>query len=145
MPVEVPPPATEVGDTDRLVREGSAIVKLVVCEELPNVAVRVTVSVAETGDVVIVMFALLELWGIDTVAGSWASVLLLCSETVTPPGAAMPDREIEPATDCPPITLGWAMERLETAGVAPTVKPASTREVCHCEYSAAGLVELADH
>jgi hypothetical protein len=87
-PVAPIPPTMVLGPTLNLVRTGASSVIVVELVPAPMLAVMVTTSVLATGLDVRVNVAVVAPLATVTVAGTWASVLLLARLTTTPVGPA---------------------------------------------------------
>ena len=103
--VEVPPPFTEVGESEIPDRVAGETIMLTDFVTVPRVAVRVAVVLAATGVVVIVKVAEDEPSGTVTVAGTTATAELDETETTIPPAGALPLRKTVPTVDAPPTTV----------------------------------------
>ena len=125
VPLDVPPPTTEVG---LLVIEDkvAALMLRVAVRLTPSVAVIVVEVLLATPNVVMVKVADVLPAGTVTEAGTVAAVvLLLCRETLTPPVGAAPVSVTVPVEALPPVTLvGLTVTDVRLTGAGATVKVA---------------------
>jgi hypothetical protein len=105
VPVELEPPVTVLGFRVREVRDATVTVREVLLVVLPNVPEIETETEDATPLVVIVKVALVDPPGINALAGTCATdVLLLCKVTTIPPGGATPFKVTVPVEGLPPTT-----------------------------------------
>ncbi len=106
VPVDVPPPPTEVGDRLKPVNVMAGVtVRVAVSEEVPRVAVIVAVVEADTAAVLIVKLAAMSPAAIVTLAGGTAQALLDEKVTTAPPAGALPVSNTVPVAVPPAVTL----------------------------------------
>ena len=105
VPVDEPPPNTDVGDRLTPSRPGALTVSVVVLVMLPWAADIVAVTEVETADVVTVKFAAVAPAAIVTLEGRTALALLEPRETTNPPVGAGFETATVPVADRPPTRL----------------------------------------
>jgi len=133
VPVEVDPPGTDVGLSERPETVGAVIVKLPVCDVELAVAVIVTGVLAATANVVIAAVPVVAPAAIVIVPGTVADAVLEVSVIVSPPGGAA--LEIVTVAELPaapttvelrmlmPVTVGPVTINAPVIVVVPTVAP----------------------
>jgi hypothetical protein len=134
VPVEVPPPVTDVGESVTPVSVGGLIVKLAVFEVPLSVPVIVAVTAVDTAVVVVAKVAVVAPAATVTVLGGTALVELEPRVTTRPPVGAGPEIVTVPVEETPPITVVGLMVTLERDGglivnVAFDVLPDSVAEM----------------
>ncbi len=105
VPVDEPPPNTDVGDRLTPSMPGALTVSVVVLVMLPWAADIVTVTEVETADVVTVKFAAVAPAAIVTLEGRTALALLEPRATTNPPVGAGFEIATVPVADRPPTRL----------------------------------------
>ena len=116
VPVEEPPPRTEVGLKETEVSVAAVTVWVAVRVVPPYIAEMLTDVLAATGIVVTMNVAVVALAGMVTLVGAFATaVLLLESVTVAPPAGAGPLSVTVPVEELPPRTEVGLNETEESA------------------------------
>jgi hypothetical protein len=124
VPVVDVPPWTVLGVMDTLTKVGGVIVSVAFWVALPIDPVIVEVVEAATTVVVTVNVAELDPAGIETLAGTVATVLLEESVTTSPPVPAGPERSTVPVEFVPPATdVGLRVILCSPAGFTVRVAP----------------------
>jgi hypothetical protein len=122
VPVELVPPVTEVGFSDRLETVGAVMVRVAVLETELAVPVIVAVVVVATAVVVIVKFPEVAPAAMVTELGTVALVELLLRLTAKPPVGAAEPMVAVPVLEVPPATLvGETVMPVSTGGVMVSV------------------------
>lgn len=117
VPVELAPPVTVLGLRVSDVRDATVTVRELLLVLVPSVPEIETVTDDATPLVVIVNVALVEPAGINTLAGTCATdVLVLCKLTTIPPAGAAPLKVTVPVDGFPPTTEVGDLEREERLG-----------------------------
>jgi hypothetical protein len=117
VPVELTPPATVVGLSERAETPGAVTAKVAVADLLPVVAVIVSVSLAATAEVLTVNVAVVAPAATDTEDGTWEAELLDWRETeIDPPVGAGPFKVTVPVDGLPPTTEVGLTVTLVTVG-----------------------------
>ena len=126
VPVDVPPPVTEVGLTVTELIAGAFTVNVAFCVEPLNVAEIVDEVLLATGVVVTVKVADFAPGATVTLAATVAAaVLLLLSATAAPPVGAAPFSVTVPVDEAPPVTVvGLTLTELTTSAVTVRVADA---------------------
>ncbi len=114
MPVDDEPPATEVGATVSPVSVSPLMVSFADCWLAPIAALTLIVSVVLIALVVTVKVAVVAPAGTETVAGTWASVVLTERATVTPDEPGAWEMFTVPVLELPPKTVVGFSETLLT-------------------------------
>jgi hypothetical protein len=121
VPVELAPPVTVLGLRVSDVRDATVTVRELLLVLVPSVPEIETVTDDATPLVLIVNVALVEPAGINTVAGTCATdVLVLCKLTTIPPAGAAPLKVTVPVDGFPPTTEVGDLEREERLGALTT-------------------------
>jgi len=147
VPVDVFPPATEVGFTDRVDRLAALTVS-VVAWATPYVPKMLTVVFAPTGLVATLNVVVVAPAATVTLPGTCAAVVLsLASVTTAPPAGALPVSVTVPAELVPPRTLvGFRVTEASVGGVtiraADWVAPKIPEIVATVEDETAPVVTL---
>jgi hypothetical protein len=117
VPVELAPPVTVLGLRVSDVRDATVTVRELLLVLVPSVPEIETVTDDATPLVLIVNVALVEPAGINTLAGTCATdVLVLCKLTTIPPAGAAPLKVTVPVDGFPPTTEVGDLEREERLG-----------------------------
>jgi len=123
VPVELAPPVTVLGLRVSDVRDATVTVRELLLVVVPSVPEIETVTDDATPLVVIVKLALVEPAGINTLAGTCATdVLLLCKVMTMPAAGAAPFKVTVPVEGFPPTTEDGDLEREDRLG-AFTIRP----------------------
>ena len=122
VPTALEPPATVEGLTDSPVNATGTMVNWVDIETEEKVAVILAMICLPTGPVVIVNVTLLAPAGTMTLAGTFATPVLLTTSTLTPPVGASPLSVTVPV-DCdpPPTTEGFTVIVRSAGGLMVSV------------------------
>jgi hypothetical protein len=122
IPVEVLPPLTLLGLTDKVEIDTGLTVKVAVFVVAPRLAVMVTAVEAVIGVVLTTNVADVAPANTVTLTGTVAMGLLSVNVTIVPPAGAAPLRFTVPFEETPPITVVGLRDIVErTAGITVSV------------------------
>lgn len=116
VPVEVAPPETEVGFSERVATVGAVRAKFAFADDALELAVMFAVAFAATGTVVTAKVPEVVPAGIVPVAGTVTAGLLERSATDRPPAGAAELIVIVPVEPTPPITVVGFKDSVNTVG-----------------------------